>query len=91
MSTTSSVDKRLGTMVVLNSWSVLLFFINSMLSLILSTIDRNADCKIVWGEGDKEKIGRGRITADDENFVFLVGERGKVIVNKHNIIAIKQM
>ena len=62
-----------------------------MLSLILSTIDRNADCKIVWGEGDKEKIGRGRITADDENFVFLVGERGKVIVNKHNIIAIKQM
>jgi|TARA_R100001530_G_scaffold82807_1_gene57681 hypothetical protein len=62
-----------------------------MLSLILSTIDRNADCKIVWGEGDKEKVGRGKITADDDNFVFLVGERGKVIVNKHNIIAIKQM
>jgi hypothetical protein len=62
-----------------------------MLSLILSTIDRKEDCKIVWGEGDKEKVGRGKIIADDDNFVFLVGERGKVIVNKHNIIAIKQM
>ena len=62
-----------------------------MLSLILSTIDKDSECKIVWGEGDKEKVGRGKITADDDNFVFLVGERGKVIVNKHNIIAIKQM
>ena len=61
-----------------------------MLSLILSTIDRNADCKIVWGEGDKEKVGRGKITADDDNFVFLVGERGKVVVNKTHLIAIKQ-
>ena len=42
-----------------------------MLSLILSTIDRKKDCKIVWEEGDKEKVGRGKIIADDENFVFL--------------------
>jgi hypothetical protein len=61
-----------------------------MLSLILSTIDKDSDCKIVWSEGDKEKIGRGKIIADDDNFVFLTGERGKVIVNKHSIIAIKQ-
>ena len=61
-----------------------------MLSLILSTIDRTRECKIVWSEGDKEKVGRGKIKGDDDNFVFLVGERGKVIVNKVNIIAIKQ-
>jgi len=30
------------------------------------------------------------ITNDDENFVYLTGEKGTVIVNKRDIIAIKQ-
>jgi len=61
-----------------------------LISLILSTIDRKKDCKIVWEEESKPKVGIGKIIADDENFVFLVGERGKVIVNKKYLIVIKQ-
>ena len=41
-------------------------------------------------EEDKTKVGRGKITHDDDNFVYLAGEKGKVIVNKKDIIAIKQ-
>ena len=47
------------------------------------------DCKVVWKEEDKTKVGRGKITQDDENFVYLTGEKGTVIVNKKDIIAIK--
>ena len=36
------------------------------------------------------KVGRGMITNDDENFVYLTGDKGTVIVNKRDIIAIKQ-
>ena len=45
--------------------------------------------KVVWKEEDKTKVGRGKITQDDENFVYLTGEKGTVIVNKKDIIAIK--
>ena len=45
--------------------------------------------KVVWKEADKTKVGRGKITQDDENFVYLTGEKGTVIVNKKDIIAIK--
>jgi len=48
------------------------------------------EVKIVWKEEDKTKVGRGKITHDDDNFVYLAGEKGKVIVNKKDIIAIKQ-
>lgn len=51
---------------------------------------KDAEVKIVWLEEDKTKVGRGMITNDDENFVYLSGEKGTVIVNKRNIIAIKQ-
>ena len=39
---------------------------------------------------DKTKVGRGKIMKDDEHFVYLQGEKGTVIVNKADIIAIKQ-
>ena len=48
------------------------------------------EVKVVWREEDKTKVGRGKITHDDDNFVYLAGEKGKVIVNKKDIIAIKQ-
>ena len=47
------------------------------------------ECKVVWKEEEKTKVGRGKITNDDENFVYLTGEKGTVIVNKKDIIAIK--
>ena len=50
----------------------------------------NEEVKVVWREEDKTKVGRGKITHDDENFVYLAGEKGKVIVNKIDVIAIKQ-
>jgi len=48
------------------------------------------EVKVVWKEEDKTKVGRGKISHDDDNFVYLAGEKGKVIVNKKDIIAIKQ-
>ena len=51
---------------------------------------KEAEVKVVWREEDKTKVGRGMITNDDENFVYLSGEKGTVIVNKRDIIAIKQ-
>ena len=47
------------------------------------------ECKVVWKEEEKTKVGRGKITQDDDNFVYLTGEKGTVIVNKKDIIAIK--
>ena len=49
------------------------------------------EVKVVWREEDKTKVGRGKITHDDDNFVYLSGEKGKVIVNKKDIIAVKQL
>ena len=56
----------------------------------LASFLQDAEVKIVWREEDKTKVGRGKITKDDENFVYLTGEKGTVIVNKRDIIAIKQ-
>jgi len=51
--------------------------------------------KVVWREDsnlDKPpKVGRGKILNDDDNFVYLSGEKGTVIVNKKDIIAVKQL
>ena len=55
----------------------------------LASFLQDAEVKIVWREEDKTKVGRGKITQDDENFVYLTGEKGTVIVNKKDIIAIK--
>jgi hypothetical protein len=56
----------------------------------LASFLKEAEVKVVWREEDKTKVGRGMITNDDKNFVYLTGEKGTVIVNKHDIIAIKQ-
>ena len=56
----------------------------------LASFLKEAEVKIVWREEDKTKVGRGMITNDDENFVYLTGEKGTVNVNKADIIAIKQ-
>ena len=56
----------------------------------LMTFLKDDEVKIVWREEDRTKVGRGKITNDDENFVYLNGDKGTVIVNKKDIIAIKQ-
>ncbi len=56
----------------------------------LSAFLKEAEVKVVWREEERTKVGRGMITNDDENFVYLTGEKGTVIVNKKDIIAIKQ-
>ena len=56
----------------------------------LASFLNDAEVKVVWREEDKTKVGRGMITNDDENFVYLTGEKGTVIVNKKDIIVIKQ-
>ncbi len=55
----------------------------------LSEYLKEVDVKIVWKEEEKTKVGGGRITNDDENFIYLTGEKGTVIVNRKDIIAIK--
>ena len=56
----------------------------------LMTFLKDDEVKIVWREEYRTKVGRGKITNDDENFVYLTGDKGTVIVNKKDIIAIKQ-
>ena len=56
----------------------------------LASFLKEGEVKVVWREEEKTKVGRGMITNDDENFVYLTGEKGTVIVNKKDIIAIKQ-
>ena len=56
----------------------------------LMTFLKDDEVKIVWREEDRTKVGRCKITNDDENFVYLTGDKGTVIVNKKDIIAIKQ-
>ena len=52
----------------------------------LMTFLKDDEVKIVWREEDRTKVGRGKITNDDENFVYLTGDKGTVIVNKKDII-----
>ena len=56
----------------------------------LSSFLKEAEVKVVWREEERTKVGRGMITNDDYNFVYLTGDKGTVIVNKKDIIAIKQ-
>jgi len=56
----------------------------------LSNFLKEDEVKEVWREEERTKVGRGMITNDDENFVYLTGDKGTVIVNKKDIIAIKQ-
>ena len=56
----------------------------------LASFLKDAEVKVVWREEDKTKVGRGRRVNDDENFIYLTGEKGTVIVSKSDVIAIKQ-
>ena len=56
----------------------------------LASFLKDAEVKVVWREEDKTKVGRGRIVNDDDNFIYLTGEKGTVIVSKADVIAIKQ-
>lgn len=56
----------------------------------LASFLKDAEVKVVWREEDKTKVGRGRIVNDDENFIYLTGEKGTVIVSKSDVIAINQ-
>tara|TARA_R100001244_G_scaffold84626_1_gene65049 strand:- start:198 stop:392 length:195 start_codon:yes stop_codon:yes gene_type:complete len=56
----------------------------------LSAFLSDAEVKVVWREEERTKVGRGVIKHDDEHFVYLTGEKGTVVVNKKDIIAIKQ-
>ena len=51
------------------------------------------EVKIVWseeGSGGKPKVGHGKIHNFDGTFVFLIGEKGRLALNKEVISAIKQ-
>tara|TARA_R100000781_G_C4072774_1_gene125022 strand:- start:85 stop:279 length:195 start_codon:yes stop_codon:yes gene_type:complete len=56
----------------------------------LSEFLKEAEVKVVWREEERTKVGRGMIKHDDENFVYLTGDKGTVVVNKKDVIAIKQ-
>ena len=47
----------------------------------LSAFLKDAEVKVVWREEERTKVGRGKISHDDDNFVYLNGEKGTVIVN----------
>ena len=56
----------------------------------LASFLKDAEVKVVWKEDDKTKVGRGKIMNDDDNFIYLTGDKGTVIVSKTDVIAIKQ-
>ena len=56
----------------------------------LASFLKDAEVKVVWKEDDKTKVGRGKIVDDDDNFIYLTGDKGTVIVSKSDTIAIKQ-
>ena len=56
----------------------------------LASFLQDKEVKVVWREEEKTKVGRGMIKHDDDNFVYLTGEKGTVLVNKRDVIAIKQ-
>ena len=56
----------------------------------LASFLKDAEVKVVWKEDDKTKVGRGMIMNDDDNFIYLTGDKGTVIVSKTDVIAIKQ-
>lgn len=47
------------------------------------------DVKIVWREEGKTKLGRGQIVNDDEQFIYLKGEKGLLVVNRDEVVVIK--
>ena len=56
----------------------------------LASFLKDAEVKVVWKEDDKTKVWSGMILNDDDNFIYLTGDKGTVIVSKTDVIAIKQ-
>tara|TARA_Y100000310_G_scaffold305326_1_gene345394 strand:- start:1758 stop:2000 length:243 start_codon:yes stop_codon:yes gene_type:complete len=55
----------------------------------VTTYYKGEDVKIVWREEGKTKLGRGRIVNDDEQFIYLKGSKGLLVVNRSEVIVIK--
>ncbi len=50
---------------------------------------KGQEVKVVWREDGKTKLGRGHIVNDDEQFIYLKGEKGSLVVNRKEIVVIK--
>tara|TARA_R110000824_G_scaffold206523_3_gene391669 strand:+ start:10734 stop:10955 length:222 start_codon:yes stop_codon:yes gene_type:complete len=50
---------------------------------------KGMEVKVVWKEDGKTKLGRGHIMNDDEQFIYLKGEKGLLVVNRKEIVVIK--
>ena len=50
---------------------------------------KGQEVKVVWREDGKTKLGRGQIVNDDEQFIYLKGEKGSLVVNLKEIVVIK--
>jgi len=50
---------------------------------------KGVEVKVVWREDGKTKLGRGHIMNDDEQFIYLKGEKGSLVVNRKEIVVIK--
>jgi len=50
---------------------------------------KGQELKVVWREDGKTKLGRGQIVNDDEQFIYLKGEKGSLVVNRKEIVVIK--
>ena len=48
---------------------------------------KDEEVKIVWREEERTKIGRGKLVDYDGTFVYV---KGAVIVNKQDVIVVKQ-
>jgi len=51
----------------------------------LASFLKEAEVKIVWREEEKTKVGRGMITNDDKNFVYLTGEKERLLLIKRTL------
>jgi len=55
----------------------------------VTTYYKGVEVKVVWREDGKTKLGRGHIMNDDEQFIYLKGEKGSLVVNRKEIVVIK--
>ncbi len=57
--------------------------------ITLTQYYENEEVKIVWKEEGRTKLGRGKIIKDDQNFIYLKGSKGHLVINRTEVIAIK--
>ena len=56
---------------------------------VVTNYYKGQEVKVVWREDGKTKLGRGQIVNDDEQFIYLKGEKGSLVVNRKEIVVIK--